>query len=172
PYCRSPYKAFGRRLRPPRGCRIGGTSSSSGRASSDSFRVAPVMRTASGVPLPSTSRGRFVPFLARSVGFLPVRAPQNSAVALAVHAGLVPVDQALATQAVQQGVQQLPPDATALPGPQAAPAGDPGAAAHLQGQHLPGDATAEDENDAGQTGAVIDGRTTPLPVWRLVPAQA
>ena len=75
PYCRSPYRASGRRRRPPRGCRISGTSSSRGIARSDSFRWAPVIRTAKGVPFPSTSRWRFEPFSALSVGFLPVSTP-------------------------------------------------------------------------------------------------
>src|SRR5512135_3172213 len=77
PYCRSPYRASGRRRRPPRGWRIRGTSSRSGIARSDSFRWAPLIRTAKGVPFPSTSRWRFEPFLARSVGFLPVSTPQK-----------------------------------------------------------------------------------------------
>ena len=77
PYCRSPYSAFGLRRGRPRGPRMGGMSSTRFIASSDSLRLAPVRRTASGVPLPSTSKCRLVPFLARSVGFLPVRAPQK-----------------------------------------------------------------------------------------------
>src|SRR5262249_50422537 len=38
---------------------------------------APVIRTARGTPFPSTSRWRFEPFLALSVGFGPVRSPQK-----------------------------------------------------------------------------------------------
>src|SRR4051812_1219811 len=56
-------------------------------------------------------------------------------------------------------MEQFLPDPPALPVPQAAPAGDPGAAAHLQGEVFPGDAGLEDEDDAGQTRAVIDGGT-------------
>jgi hypothetical protein len=72
---------------------------------------------------------------------------------------------------IQQGVEQLLPDATALPAPQAAPAGDPRAAAHLQGEIFPGQAGLEHEDNAGQAGAVIDGGTTPLARLGLVSRQ-
>src|SRR5438128_4193088 len=49
---------------------------------------------------------------------------------------------------------QTPP---ALPVPQPPPARHARAAAHLLREHLPGDATLEDEDDAGQAGPVIDG---------------
>ena len=84
----------------------------------------------------------------------------------ALDAGLIS-----AAQAVEHGVQQLLPDAPALPVAQPPPAGDTGATTHLQGEHLPGDATAEDEDDAGQAGAIIDGRPAPLAGLRLVPRQ-
>jgi hypothetical protein len=68
-------------------------------------------------------------------------------------------------------MEQLLPDAPALPVPEAAPAGDPGATAHLQGEVFPGDAGLEDENDAGQARAVIDGGTAALAGLGLVSRQ-
>jgi hypothetical protein len=59
-------------------------------------------------------------------------------------------------------MEQLLPDAPALPGSQAAPAGHARAAAHLLRQHLPGDAALQDEDDAGQTGAVVHRRPAAL----------
>src|SRR5512135_2701429 len=59
--------------------------------------------------------------------------PKSRAVALAVHDGLRPVEKALATEAVEQGVQELLPDAAPLPVPEPSPAGHTRAAAHLLG---------------------------------------
>src|SRR5437870_3717652 len=134
-------------------------SSTNFSASAPSGRLAPVRRTASGVPLPSTSRWRLVPFLARSVGFGPVSAPKNGAEGLAVHAAMLPVDALLLPDPLQQGVQEFLPDAFALPVPQPAPAGHAGAAAHLLREHLPGDAALQDEDNAGQAGAVVHRRS-------------
>src|SRR5512135_2509383 len=131
-------------------------------ASRDSLRLAPVMRTASGVPLPSTSRCRLVPFLPRSVGFLPVSTPKNGAEGLAVHAAVLPVDALLLPDPLEQGVQEFLPDAAPLPVPQPAPAGHAGPAAHLLRQHLPGEAALQDEDDAGQAGAVVHRRPAAL----------
>ena len=47
----------------------GGIASTNARASCESFRLAPVRRTASGMPSPSQIRWRLLPRLARSVGF-------------------------------------------------------------------------------------------------------
>ena len=49
------------------------------QASCESFRFAPVRRTASGTPRPSQSRWRLLPRLARSVGFGPVWSPPYTA---------------------------------------------------------------------------------------------
>jgi len=59
-------------------------------------------------------------------------------------------------------MEQLLPNATALPVSQATPAGDAGAAAHFQGQVFPGQAGLEYEHDAGQTSAILNGRTAAL----------
>jgi hypothetical protein len=94
-------------------------------ASGDSWRLAPVMRTAGGVPLPPTSRCRLVPFFARPVGFLPARAPENGAEGVAVRAAVVPVDPPLPADPLEEGAEHLLPAAAPLPVPEAAPAGDP-----------------------------------------------
>ena len=79
PYCRSPYRAFGLRRGRPRRPRIGGMSSTKFIASSDSLRLAPVMRTASGVPWPSTSKCRFVPFFGPIGGVFAGQYPPKTA---------------------------------------------------------------------------------------------
>jgi hypothetical protein len=56
-----------------------GIASINARASRESFRFAPVRRTASGTPRPSQIRWRLRPRLARSVGFRPVCCPPNTA---------------------------------------------------------------------------------------------
>jgi hypothetical protein len=48
------------------------------------------------------------------------------------------------------------PHARRLPIPQPAPARHSTATAQFLGQHLPGDATLEDEEDAGEGGAIRD----------------
>jgi len=55
---------------------------------------------------------------------------------------------------------ELRPDPGGLPPPQPAPAGHAGATAHLLRQHLPRDARAQNEEDAGQRGAIRHARTT------------
>jgi len=83
---------------------------------------------------------------------------------------MLPVDAPLLPDPPEQGVQEFLPDAAALPAPQPAPAGHPGAAAHLLRQHLPGDAALQDKDDAGQAGAVVNRRAAtfagPGPVAR------
>src|SRR4051794_29700377 len=146
-------------------------SSTRSIASSDSLRLAPVMRTASGVPLPSTNRCRLVPSFPRSVGFLPVKAPKNSAEALAVHAAVAPVDALLLPDPLEEGAEEFLPDAPALPVPQPPPAGDAGAAAHLLGEHLPRDAAPQDEDNPRQAGSVIDRGPTPSAGAGLMPRE-
>ena len=54
----------------------------------------------------------------------------------------------------EQRLMQFLPDACLLPVSQASPAGGARAAAHFEGQHLPGNARLEDEQDAAKSGAV------------------
>src|SRR5437773_1016988 len=88
--------------------------------------------------------------------------PKNGAEALAVHAAVFPVDALLAADPLEQGAEELLPDAAALPLPQPPPTRNAGATAHLLGEHLPGDAAPQHEDDPGQASAVIDRRSAPL----------
>ena len=54
------------------------------------------------------------------------------------------------------------PDAGLLPVTQAPPTGRAAPAAEFRGQHLPGNPALEDEDDAGQGGAVGDTGSSPL----------
>src|SRR5436190_10048671 len=72
----------------------------------------------------------------------------------AVHARPAPIDLVRLAQAVQDRLVQARPDACLLPVAQAPPAGHAAAAAHLRGQHLPGDAALEHEEDPRQSRAV------------------
>ena len=56
-----------------------GIASTNASASCESFRFAPVRRTASGTPRPSQIRWRLLPRLARPVGFGPVWSPPYTA---------------------------------------------------------------------------------------------
>ena len=50
---------------------------------------------------------------------------------------------------------------------EATPAGHPGATSHLLGQHLPGDATLEDKQDAGESCPVVDAGPATFGLGRL-----
>src|SRR5439155_17995336 len=104
-------------------------------------------------------------------GFCRSGPPKNSAEALAVHTAVVPVDALLLPNPLEEGVQEFLPDAPALPVPQPPPTGDAGATAHLLGEHLPRDATPQDEDNPGQAGTVIDRRPAPLARPRLMPRE-
>jgi len=82
---------------------------------------------------------------------------------------MLPIDALLLPDPLEQGMQELLPDAPALPVPEAAPTGDARAAAHLLGEHLPGDTAAEDKDDARQASAVVHGRPAALAGPGLVP---
>jgi hypothetical protein len=84
---------------------------------------------------------------------------------------VLPVNPLLLPDPLEEHMQQLFPDPAALPVPQATPTGDARTAAHLQREHLPGDAAAQDENDTREAGPVIDRRSASLAGSRLVPRQ-
>lgn len=63
-----------------------------------------------------------------------------------------------AMQLAQQDLMQLIPDTGQLPIPEPSPTGHARAAAHLCGQHPPGDAALQDKHDPGQSGPVADPR--------------
>src|SRR5215216_4432629 len=63
------------------------------------------------------------------------------------------------------------PHARLLPLLEAPPAAHARAAAHLLGQHLPGYAALQDEDDGGEGCAVVDARSTALGLWGLLGQQ-
>src|SRR3954447_17058287 len=77
-----------------------------------------------------------------------------------------PVDQPGLAEPVERRVVDPRPAAALLPVPEPSPAGHAGAAAHLLREHLPGDAALQHEQDAGQSGAVLDRRAAALRTWR------
>jgi hypothetical protein len=112
----------------PRGPMIGGMASTSGSSWVASWALAAESRTASGMPLRSTTKWYFEPGLPRSVGFGPVASPPFWR-GKAVHARPRPVEGRLVAQPVQQLRVQLLPDAGLLPIPQPPPAGNAAAIA-------------------------------------------
>jgi hypothetical protein len=76
---------------------------------------------------------------------------------------VLPVDALLLADPLEQGMEELLPDAAPLPVPQSPPTGHAGAAAHFLGQHLPGNAALEHEDDASQAGSVVHRRAAALP---------
>src|SRR4051812_16433441 len=102
-----------------------------------SGRLAPSTASPNGMPLPSTSRLRLAPFLARSVGFLPVFFPPEGSLGHApVHAQPLPVDALAAVVFQQPALPQGQEDAVGDPLLEAVVRG--GAGAELGGvQRLP-----------------------------------
>lgn len=78
-----------------------------------------------------------------------------------------PIDVSDVLPSLQQCLVEAFPNAGMLPIPQAAPAGHPTVAAQLLGQHLPGKATLEDEEDAGERGAIRNAGTPALGLGTL-----
>jgi hypothetical protein len=112
-----------------------------------SGRLAPSTAKPSGMPLPSTSRLRLTPFLARSVGFFPVFFPPEGCLGHApVHAQPLPID---ALQAIVFEQPRLPErQEDALFDPLLEAVVGRGTGAELGGiQRLPGAAGAEDKED-------------------------
>src|SRR5439155_15283481 len=69
----------------------------------------------------------------------------------------LPIDLVGAAQLGQQQLVQALPNAGAVPVLETVEAGHAAAAAHLLGEVLPGDAGLEDEEDAGEHLAVVQG---------------
>jgi len=111
------------------------------------------------MPLASTSRLRLTPFLARSVGFLPVFFPPEGCLGHApVHAQPGPVDPLQAVVFEQAGLPHLEEDAFADPLLEAVMRR--GAGAELGGvQGLPLAAGAQDEEDGIQAHPVRGARS-------------
>src|SRR5262249_28580366 len=68
-----------------------------------------------------------------------------------------PVDLVGTLELGKQDLMEFSPDTAAVPVLQATPAGHAAAAAHFHGEVFPGDAGLEDEEDAGECLAVMDG---------------
>ncbi len=66
---------------------------------------------------------------------------------------------------------QLFPHARLVPFLEPTPTRHARAAAHLLGQHLPGYAALQDEQDAGEGGAVVDSGSTAFGLGRLLGQQ-
>src|SRR2546421_1547897 len=89
-----------------------GTLSSVASTSFMSLRLAPSTARPTGTPRPSTSRLRLTPFLARSVGFLPVFFPPEGRLGHApVHRQPGPIDPLQTVILQQPGLPELPEDA-------------------------------------------------------------
>jgi len=71
-----------------------------------------------------------------------------------------PIDLVGGVQLGQEDLAELLPDPGGLPVAEPSPAGHAAAAAHLQRQELPRDAGLEDEEDAGQRLAIVEGLAT------------
>ena len=112
-----------------------------------SGRLAPSTVRPTGTPLPSTSRLRLAPFLARSVGFLPVFFPPEGRLGHApVHAQPLPVDPFRTVIFEQPGLPQGQENAGLDPLLEAVVGGRTGA--ELGGvEGLPLAAAAQDEED-------------------------
>src|SRR6185437_14688031 len=71
-----------------------------------------------------------------------------------------PVNEAGIVQACEQDLDELEPNAGLLPGLQPTPTGHAAATAHLDGEILPRNAGFEDEEDAGEGLAILQGLST------------
>ena len=119
---------------------MGSIASINSSKTRESWTLAPVSQTASGMPWRSTTRWRFEPDLPRSVGFGPTSwsgPPPFGRDAGAVQAGTRPVDLVNFTELVQEEAMQAMPHASLLPLTEAAPTGDSAAAAQFLRQVLP-----------------------------------
>jgi hypothetical protein len=95
----------------PRGPLTGGTASTIGSSSMESWVLAADSPTASGMSPRSTSRWYLEPGLPRSIGFGMVSSPPPfGAHAERVQAGSGPVELAVAAELIEQQVVQTPPD--------------------------------------------------------------
>src|SRR3712207_3174164 len=93
--------------------------------------------------------------------------PPGSGYARRVQRCPLPVDLVGLTQPIQQDSVQALPYARLVPLLEASPASHSRAAAHLLGQHLPGYAALEDEQDPGEGGTVVDAGPAAVGLGRL-----
>jgi hypothetical protein len=116
----------------------------------ESWTLAALNVTASGMPWASTTRWRFVLCLPRSVGLLLVSWLPRGRYRGGVHGGPVPVDAIGLGQLFEQHLVQAAPDACFVLVPQPPPARHPAPLAHLGRQVLPGNTGLQHEQDPGQ----------------------
>ena len=152
----------------PRGPMSGGMASTSGSSCAASCTLAAERRTASGIPLRSTTRWYLESELPRSVGFGPVWCPPFGPDTEPIQARSAPVDGGLIPHPVQPRRVPSCPDSSVLPIPQPSPARGPAAAAQRPRQQAPGTTGAQNEDDASEGGTIRDARTTALGLWRLL----
>jgi hypothetical protein len=115
---------------------MGSTASRSSSKTIESWTFAAVSTTASGTPLRSETRWRFVPFFALSVGFAAVFGPPFGRDGSRIEWGTLPVDVLGLPEAVEKNSVQPLPHPSLLPLFEASPATHPRAAAHLLGQSI------------------------------------
>src|SRR5215203_1640039 len=119
---------------------MGSTASISSSKTIESWTFAALSFTQSGMPLRSETRWRFEPAFPLSVGFAPVFGPpfwQGWKPSLNKRA---PTLSGRLRKAIQEHPVKTLPEPCLLPLTQSPPARNSRAAAHLLGQHLPGDA--------------------------------
>ncbi len=117
---------------------------------------------ATGRP-PGCQSSDFHPCGWRPPFFRPLHADALGADEDRVHAGAAPINEVGRLQPRQQCLVEPLPDAGLVPVPQPAPAGHARAAAHLFGQHLPGDAAPQNEQDARKSLPVRHPKEPPGP---------
>src|SRR5687767_3285526 len=110
---------------------MGSMASTSSSKTIESWVLAAVSTTASGMPLRSETRWRFEPAFPLSVGFLPVFVPPFCRDGSRVQRGSFPIYPVGLSEAIQEDLVQALPHPGLLPLAQASPAGDAGAATHL-----------------------------------------
>src|SRR5829696_6218746 len=142
-------------------------ASTSSSKTLESWTLALVRTTASGTPFRSETIWRFEPGLPLSFGFFPVFSSPFAECSRRVERCPLLVYLFGLSEAVQEHPVQLFPHPGLLPVAQASTAGTAGATAHLLGEHLPGDAALEDEDDASQGGPIFDPWPTASGLWRF-----
>ena len=149
----------------PRAPRSGGIASTSTRASCESFRFAPVRRTASGTPRPLADQVTLTAALGsiRGIRHGGAQTGLHSADGITVHDRPRPINLVTASEPIQQRKVDQIPHARPLPIAQAPPACHPRSAPELLGEYLPGDATTKNEDNASEASAIRD--TRPPTLW-------
>src|SRR5215207_4459905 len=150
---------------------MGSMASTASSKTLESWTLAAEWITESGIPLRSTTMWRFEPCLPLSVGFAPVLLPPGGGDARRVQRRPLPVDLLGLAQPIQELAVQLLPHARFLPLLEASPTSHARFASHLLGQHLPGYAALQDEQDAAEGGPIVDAGPAALRLRLLLGQQ-